>query len=224
MLANTMKRRRLLQAFAAAPAVPVLLGQSPASPAVGPRPTSPAAPAFNPAIPLAPNVQSPGPAAEMPTLTPSIADDVADTTPRFFTAAQFAALRKLADMMMPPMKGAPGALTAGAPEFLDFLIGHSPKERQHIYQNGLDALNSQSQKEFHQPFANVDAAQAATLLAPLRAPWTYDPPADPLARLLREAKLDIRTATTNSREYTAALSSGGGRRFGAGGLYWYPLD
>lgn len=160
----------------------------------------------------------------MPTLTPSIPDDVAETTPRFFTAAQFAALRKLSDIMMPPMKNAPGALTAGAPEFLDFLIGHSPKDRQQVYQAGLDALNAQSQKQFRVPFANVDATQAATLLAPLHAPWTYDPPSDPIARFLREAKVDIRTATTNSREYSAAAASGPGRRFGGGGLYWYPLD
>ena len=39
---------------------------------------------------------------------------------------------------------------------------------------------------------------------PLRAPWTYDAPADPLARFLAAAKQDVRTATVNSREYNAA--------------------
>jgi len=62
------------------------------------------------------------------------------------------------------------------------------------------------------------------LLAPLRAAWTYDPPADPFARFLREAKQDIRTATMNSREWVTAAASAGGRRGGGVGLYWYPLD
>jgi hypothetical protein len=59
----------------------------------------------------------------------------------------------------------------------------------------------------------------------LRAPWTYEPPADPLARFLQAAKADVRTATVNSREFNmAGAAQGGGRRFGAQGLYWLPLD
>jgi hypothetical protein len=57
----------------------------------------------------------------------------------------------------------------------------------------------------------------------LRQPWTYEPPADPLARFLREAKQDVRTATMNSREYASAGSSSG-RRGGGLGQYWYPID
>jgi hypothetical protein len=57
------------------------------------------------------------------------------------------------------------------------------------------------------------------LLAGLRAPWSYDEPADPVARFLRAAKADVRMATTNSQ-----LSAGAGRRMTGSGLYWYPLD
>jgi hypothetical protein len=135
-----------------------------------------------------------------------------------------AALRKLSELIMPPMNGNSGALEAGAPEFLDFLIGRSPAARQQIYRAGLDALNAQARKRFQKTFAETDAAQSAVLLAPLRAPWSPEPPSDPLARFLQEAKRDIRTATLNSREYSAAAQGGGGRRFGGGGLYWRPLD
>jgi hypothetical protein len=157
-------------------------------------------------------------------LTPSVPDEAADMMPRFFTPAQFSALRRVSDLLIPAMNGAAGALGAKAPEFLDFLIGESPADRQHVYQAGLDALNQQSTQRFNKPFADLDATQADSFLAPLRRPWTFDEPADPIAAFLRVAKQDVRTATVNSREYSGAAASGGGRRFSGGGFYWYPLD
>jgi hypothetical protein len=159
---------------------------------------------------------------ELPAITPSVPDAAADMMPKFFTPDQFSALRRVSDLVMPSISGVPGALDAKAPEFLDFLIGESPADRQHLYRAGLDALNQQSKKRFGKAFADVEAAQADTLLAPLRQPWTFDEPADPVAAFLRAAKQDVRTATVNSREYGTA--SGGGRRFSSGGLYWLPLD
>jgi hypothetical protein len=201
-----MRRRGFVKALAAIPAAPALLAQQ-AAPAP--------APAAAPARP---------PSDELPVLTPSVPDVAADMMPRFFTPAQFSALRRVSDLLMPAMSGAAGALDAKAPEFLDFLISESPADRQHVYQAGLDALNQQSAKRFNKPFADLDAAQADGFLAPLRQPWTFDEPADPIAAFLRAAKQDVRTATVNSREYSSAATPGGGRRFGGGGLYWYPLD
>jgi len=132
-------------------------------------------------------------------------------------------LRKLSDLIMPAMNGTPGALDAKAPEFLDFLIGASPAERQQIYRTGLDILNAQAARQFKKPFTELDATQAGTLLAPLRQAWTYEPPTDPFARFLREAKADVRTATVNSREFNTA-GGAAGRRAGGLGQYWFPLD
>jgi len=192
-----MKRRRFVQAIAAAPAAPAALAQR------APAPSTPTEEAAN--------------------LEFTHLDAAADPAPHFFTPAQIAALRRLSDILMPAIGEAPGALAAEAPEFLDFLISASPADRQQLYRAGLDALNAQAKKRFNKPFADVDAAQADVLLAPLREPWTYEPPTDPLARFLRAAKQDVRTATTNSKVFSAASSGGGARRFG-GGLYWYPLD
>ena len=125
---------------------------------------------------------------------------------------------------MPPINGAPGALDAHVPEFLDFLISESPADRQHLYRAGLDALNANASKRFHKPYAELDASQAAEVLAPLKEPWTFDPPADPLSHFLHTAKADVRTATLNSREYATAASTSGRRGFGGQGLYWYSLD
>jgi hypothetical protein len=190
-----MKRRKFFQTLAAAPAASALLAQ-----------------------------QQPA-ASQLPKLETAAPDAAAEIYPHFFDAQQTSALRRLCDVVQPAMNGAPGALDAKAPEFLDFLISESPDDRQQLYRAGLDALNSASQKRHHKTFAELDGSQAAEVLAPLRASWTFDAPSDPLAAFLRAAKQDIRTATLNSREYnTAGAASGGGRRFAAQGLYWLPLD
>lgn len=198
-----MKRRRFIQTLTATPAIvaPVVRAQQPTGPGTSP----------------------PRPQEEAPKLELATPDLAAEMTPRFFTAPQFAALRKLSDILLPPLNGLPGALEAQAPEFLDFLLGASPADRQQLYRAGLDALNAQAMKQFKKPFAEVNEAQANTLLAPLRQTWTYEPPAGPLARFLWAAKQDVRTATMNSREYATA-SSAGGRRGGGLGQYWYPID
>lgn len=198
-----MKRRRFIQTLAAAPAivapVPELLAQQPAGPGAS------------------------RPQEEAPKLELAALDVAGETTPRFFNAQQLAALTKLSAILMPPLNSLPGALDVGAPEFLDFLISKSPADRKQLYTGGLNALNAQATRRFGKPFAEVSETQAAELLAPLRQPWTYEPPADPLARFLWEAKQDVRTATMNSREYATA-GSAGGRRGGGIGQYWYPLD
>jgi hypothetical protein len=193
-----MKRRRFIQALAATPAAPALIAQQ------------------------AQQVHQSPPPAEA-SLRCTVPDAAADTVLHFFTAQQFAVLRKLSDLLIPPIGGAPGALEAKAPEFLDFLLSQSSADRQQLYRIGLDGLNALSRRRFTKSFADVNASQAEMLLAPLRVPWTYDAPADPVAAMLRAAKDDIRRATTNSREWNIAAAEGRTRGGGAG-LYWLPID
>lgn len=196
-----MKRRRFLQTVAAAPIAPAALAPQPPGPA-----PSQAQPAES------------GQKIEYAT-----ADAAGEMAPRFFNPQQFAALRRLSDILFPAANGLPGALDADAPGFLDFYIGISPADRQQVYRTGLDALNAQSRKRFNRPFAETDAAQAGELLAPLRQPWTYDSPADALARFLRAAKQDVRIATLNSSEWSTS-GGGGGRRAGGVGQYWFTVE
>ncbi|MDQ6700192.1 MAG: gluconate 2-dehydrogenase subunit 3 family protein [Acidobacteriota bacterium] len=209
-----MKRRNFVRALTAVSAAPALLAQQ--QPAGQPAPGVPA----NPTQPVEPPRQAGG---ELPKFDMAVPDAAAEMMPDFFTAQQFAALRKLCGVLMPAVNKTPGAIEARAPEFLDFLIGHSPADRKQLYRAGLDALNVQARQQFQKPFAEVDDSQAAAILKPLHLPWSYEPPADPLARFLRAAKVDVRTATVNSREYGAVAENAGRRSFG-GGLYWYPLD
>jgi hypothetical protein len=199
-----MKRRRFIQALAASPAAPALLAQQ--TQQVQPSQQAPPAP----------------PSADA-SLRYTAPDAAAEPVLHFFTAQQFAALRKLSELLMPPVNGAPGALEARVPEFLDFLLSQSPAERQQLYRNGLEGLNAQARKRFSKLFADVDTGQADMLLTPLRDLWTYDAPSDPVAAFLRAAKDDVRRATTNSREWNLAASAGR-TRGGGGGLYWLPID
>src|SRR6476646_4156633 len=101
-----MKRRRFVQALVALPA-PALLAQQTAE-------TTPSS-----TLAIAPNAGAQVAAQDALKLQPALPDNVAEPDARFFNAQQFAALRRLSDLLMPPMRGNPGALEAKAPEFLN---------------------------------------------------------------------------------------------------------
>ena len=161
--------------------------------------------------------------SEIPKLTETAPDAVADGMRTLFTAEQSATLRRLAELLVPAMGERPGAVDCGVVEFLDFLLKASPAARQTLYRNGLDRLQAESMKVHKKGFAQLDAGSADGLLSPLRKPWTSTPPADPFARFLREAQDDLLQATVNSREYAQAMSR---RSRSASGVnaYWLPLD
>ncbi len=155
-------------------------------------------------------------------LVPTPPDAVAYGLRRFFTVEQFAALEKLAEILVPAVGGRPGAKDARVTEFLDFLIRESSPERQELYRAGLDSLNREAARLYQKLFSGIDAAEAGRLLAPLGEAWAYQSPADPRARFLRQAREDILRATLNSREWAESASS---RRGGAGtSYYWRSLD
>ena len=176
------------------------------------------------ALPAEAVAQEARPAApETPKTATTEADAASDPLVRTFDKAQFSALRKLGEILMPASKDTPGALEARAAEFLDFLLGVSPADRRTLYKTGLDRLNSEARQRYHKPFSEITAAEAEPILAPLRVPWSYRGPADAFARFLLEAKSDLMEATVNSREYVAVAAQRG-RRGGGVGQYWYPIE
>ena len=157
-------------------------------------------------------------------MTPLVPDAVARTTPYFFSHQQMATLRQLCEIFVPPLKGFPGALDAGTPEFLDFLISVSPADRQQMYVSGLDRLDAESRRRFALPFDALSASQADELIRPWLKAWMTDhPPAEPYERFITLAHSDIRTATINSKPWSDATGSEDDRRMEEG-LYWYPVD
>jgi Gluconate 2-dehydrogenase subunit 3 len=157
-------------------------------------------------------------------IAPLVPDSVAQTEAHFFSDQQAATLRRLSEIFMPPHKGHPGAIEAGTPEFLDFLIGVSPADRQQMYRSGLDRLDAESRQHFQISFAAVSAAQADQLLRPWLRTWMNDhPPSEPYAHFINIAHADIRTATVNSEAWSAAAVAAGQDTPDVG-LYWFPID
>jgi len=219
-----MQRRDFVKGIlAASAAAKAMSAQQPASPAAG----EAAKHVMPPAAPIAP-----GPVPwmrglmeikplDIATLVP---DSVAQTNASFFTETQAATLHRLCEVMMPAMHGRPGALDAGAPEFLDFLIGVSPQDRQAMYREGLDWLDSEARAKIGVAFPNVNDEQAGTLIRPwLRAWMTDHPPTEKYARFINLAHADIRTATINSEVWSDAGRAQGQGTAGVD-LYWYPVD
>jgi hypothetical protein len=153
-----------------------------------------------------------------------VPDEVAQMNVHFFSEAQMATLRRLSDAMVPPLKGKPGALDAGAPEFLDFLIGSSPAERRLMYRTGLDWLDGESRKRFGEAFSAIDKTRADQLLRPWMRAWMPDhPPTEPNARFVNIAHMDILEATMNSEAWHRAIEAAGKKDTNLG-LYWFPVD
>jgi hypothetical protein len=144
---------------------------------------------------------------------------------RFFTHAQFEALQKLSEVLVPAGNGMPGALDAQVPQFIDFLTGQSPADRKQLYRAGLDLLNAQAAKQFGKTFGALDVKQADSIVRPLMVPvpWAHDPPKELGSHFATTVHEEIRTATRNSREWAAAAAKAGKRIAGAQ-LYWNEID
>ncbi|CAN5748814.1 hypothetical protein BH10ACI4_BH10ACI4_00900 [soil metagenome] len=227
-----MKRRDFVKGFAVATATATALGQQQAPPqAKNPVPATGTVDQGAQAV--APNTAS-SPAAttrlqqfaefRTPNIPITAPDIVATTDTRYFTPVRYATLVKLSEILMPVSSDYPGAIQASAPEFLDFLLGGSPADRQAMYNEGLDRLNADSMKKFSVAFAKADAKQADAVIRPYLKGWINDhPPKEKHERFIALAHRDIRTATINSPTWAAAAEAAGERTPGVG-LYWAPID
>ncbi len=211
--ARGIQRRDFVRLFVAAAVAPAtLLGQS----AQHPRP------AELPAAAPVPWMRGINPATPIPVV--SAAESVAEDKLTFFTAMQMATLSRLCDVLLPRIGSTPGAVEAGTPAFLDFLVGESPIDRKTMYQDGLDWLDGESNKQFAKPFSTAETAQADHLLKPWLRTWMTDHlPTEPHAAFVNTAHSDIRAATVNSRAWGEAPKTEG-RESTATGLYWSPID
>lgn len=220
-----MRRREFVKAMlAASVSARTMMGQN--------APASVTASVPPPIPPHAAPLPAPGPlpwmrglleAKALP-MTPLVPDAVAHTQAHFFTRQQLATLRQLCGVLMPPLKSAPGAIDAGVPEFLDFLISASPGDQQKMYVDGLNRLDAEARNQFGIPFAGVNLEEADTLIRPWLRTWMTDhPPKDFHERFMNLVHSDIRTATINSKPWSDALPADDDRRMEEG-MYWYPVD
>jgi len=205
-----MQRREFVRAVLTIGVTPRLLLAQQTTPAPPPPAPVPWLLGLNPHTPL-PHVE--------------VAEEIAASDLRFFTPLQMETLSRLADVLVPPLNGKPGALQAQVPAFLDFFIGSSPDTQRQVYTGGLDWLDSESQKKHNTPFAKLEDAQAGALLSPWLRTWMNDhPPAELHADFINIAHDDIRKATLNSRPWFEAVPPPTAPDPYNPTLYWYPIE
>ena len=95
-------------------------------------------------------------------------DAVAQPGQLFFSSDQMAALEHLGELLVPRIGDRPGSKETNAPKFLEFLISKSPQDRQTLYKNGLDQLNSEATRLHRKAFATLNAEEAKPILKPRR--------------------------------------------------------
>ena len=204
-----MDRREFLRAMAVLAATPRwLLAQQ----------TNSAAPALPAPVPwtLGLNARTP-----IPHTTPG--DLLTETVPSYFSPVNMETLTRLADAMLPHTSAHPGALDAKTPEFLDFLIGHSPSVRGSLYTSGLSWLDAEARSRYRKPFAQLEPEQVDTLIKPWLQTWMTDhPPTQTHADFVNIVHADIRAATVNSQVWFDSLDAKA--QEGTMQLYWSPID
>ena len=85
--------------------------------------------------------------------------------PAFFTAAEYATLSRLTDVIIPPTD-TPGAAGAGVPEYIDRVVTLN-KQHQPLVRAGLVWVEQQAKQRFSQDFVALSEAQHVAILQPL---------------------------------------------------------
>lgn len=86
-----------------------------------------------------------------------------DYKPKCFTEHEYATLRRLAELIMPPDEHSKGALDAGAPEFIDLLASNN-SELAAIYTGGMGWLDQQMKHRYSAAFLDAQPAQQTAML------------------------------------------------------------
>ena len=85
--------------------------------------------------------------------------------PQFFTAAEYALVERLTELII-PSDATPGAQDAGVAEFIDFMV-FSDSDVQYGFRTGLTWLNAYSEQTGGQKFLELTSEQQTSLLEPL---------------------------------------------------------
>ena len=84
-------------------------------------------------------------------------------TPKYFTEHEFLTLRRLSDLIIPADEHSPGAVQAGAAEWIDYMASGSP-ELAEIYTGGMGWLDHETQKRYGASFLDSKPDQQTALL------------------------------------------------------------
>lgn len=85
--------------------------------------------------------------------------------PQFFTAAEYAVVERLAEIII-PSDGTPGAKEAGVAEFIDFMVASDP-DVQYGFRTGLTWLDAHAEQSAGKRFVELTPDSQISLLEPL---------------------------------------------------------
>jgi hypothetical protein len=97
-----------------------------------------------------------------------------DFVPQFFTPHEYATVRVLAELVIPRDGRSGGALDAGVPEFMDFILAENPDMQTGI-RGGLAWLDAESQERFGREFVEVTDVERRALLDDIAWPGRAKP-------------------------------------------------
>jgi gluconate 2-dehydrogenase gamma chain len=93
--------------------------------------------------------------------------------PRFFTAAEYAVVTTLADMIIPKDERSGSASDAGVPEFVDYFV-HAQEERRVAMRGGLVWLDTECRRRFDKAFMGCSDAERRQVLDDIAYPAKAD--------------------------------------------------
>lgn len=99
-------------------------------------------------------------------------------TPRFFTPDEYRTVRILAELVIPRDGRSGGALDAGVPEFMDFILAENPG-MQVPFRGGLAWLDTEGRERFGRNFADLADADRRRILDDIAWPRRARPEHSP---------------------------------------------
>jgi hypothetical protein len=121
-------------------------------------------------VPLAGLVRADAQAAAAPAAVSRAAGSGKAFVPQFFTAHEYATVRELAQIVIPKDERSGGAVEAGVPEFMDFMMLdplESPRirqDRQTAMRGGLSWLDHECADRYAKPFVDCSDAERRAVL------------------------------------------------------------
>ncbi len=97
-----------------------------------------------------------------------------DFVPAFFTAHEYATTRMLSELIIPRDGRSGGAIDAGVPEFMDFVLDENPGMGTGV-RGGLAWLDAESQARFGREFIDLADADRRTILDDIAWPKRAKP-------------------------------------------------
>ena len=117
----------------------------------------------------------------------------------FFTEAEAAIARLLADMVIPRDERSGGASDAGAMEYMDFVISGGSDRGKQVWRDGLKWLDDECGRRFQKPFVQCDETQRGQVIDDIAWPARARQELGPQVNFFNGVRNLVSTAFFSSR-------------------------